>query len=476
MKKSVFSRIFFINIIVVLVTMLVLAVSSYFLISHYVYNEKVEQLEENANSISRFINSGGNSERVENFLYGFSHSSNCSIFIIDRTGKVLVEAAPDEQEKRGVAYIDPKYCEKVLKGYENVERGTLGGVYGSEMVTLQLPVFDRSSQILVGAVFISINAPQLDEMKVQILNTMGIAIVIALLLAFALSYALSRTISNPIKRMVTAVKKFAKGEYSSRVEVGKKKNNITEIEELSSAFNNMAFHLEKADDIRNNFISDVSHDLRTPMTTIGGFVDGILDGTIPPDKEREYLTIVKSEITRLSGLVNSFLDITRSETENQQLEIMNFDINETIRRILFNFENQITEKEIDVQVVFETDSCFVRADSSSITRVITNLVENAIKFTDAQGLIRITTCVRQQEVFVSVYNSGCGIAEEDKEFIFERFYKADKSRSLNREGTGIGLYIVKDIISRHGKSITVRSRENEYAEFVFCLDKGKNTI
>ncbi len=473
MKKSIFSRIFIINIAVVLLSMLVLAVSSYFLISHYIYSEKVEMLEDNANSISRFINTGVTTERIENFLYGFSHSSNCSIFIIDKNCKVLIEAAPELEQERGARYIDSRFCENVLKGKEHVERGTLGGVYDTEMVTLQLPVFDRTSKQLVGAIFISITAPEMMEMQIQIFKTMGVAIVIALLLAFALSYALSKTISKPIKGIQAAVKKFAKGDYSSRVEQTEQKSNIAEIEELSAAFNNMAFHLEKADEIRNNFISDVSHDLRTPMTTIAGFVDGILDGTIPQERERDYLAIVKGEISRLSALVNSFLDITRIEGENKPLEMINFDINESIRRILFGFEKQITEKYISVELIFETDACFVRADRDLITRVITNLAENAIKFTENGGTIRISTAAHQQEIVVSVYNTGCGISENDKEFIFERFYKADKSRSLNREGTGIGLYIVKDIINRHGKNISVKSVENEYAQFTFWLDRGK---
>ena len=239
------------------------------------------------------------------------------------------------------------------------------------------------------------------------------------------------------------------------------------------AFNDMAFHIEKAEDIRNNFISDVSHELRTPMTTIGGFVDGILDGTIPKDRQSDYLVIVKDEIARLSALTNSFLDVTRNSSGKQKLEMTNFDINETIRRTLFNFEQRICEKSLEVDVVFETESCVVKADKDEITRVLTNLIENAIKFTNEGGILRISTGSRQHEVFVSVYNTGCGIAEEDRKLIFERFYKADKSRSLNREGTGIGLFIVKEIINRHGGNISVKSVEGEYAEFIFTLGKGK---
>jgi len=327
---------------------------------------------------------------------------------------------------------------------------------------------------VLGAIFISAPAPEMRQMQLYLYRTLGIAILCVLLLSFLISYAFSKKISKPINAIGNAARKFAKGDFSSRVQTGKKGHDITEIEELTNSFNDMAFSLERAEDIRNNFISDVSHELRTPMTTIAGFVDGILDGTVPEDRQKDYLVIVKDEIARLSALVNSFLDVTRAETGGQPLEISNFDINEVIRRILFNFESRISEKQIYMEISFDTDPSFVRADSDAIKRVLTNLIENAIKFTNESGIIRISVITRQQEVSVAVYNTGCGISEDDQKMIFERFYKVDKSRSLNREGTGIGLYIVKDIINRHGKDIKVKSTENEYAEFIFTLDKGKN--
>ncbi len=474
MKRTVFSKIFLNNIIIIMVGMIILTVSGYLLISGAVYHAHVETLKDNARSISGFIRNGVPPERLENFIYGFSHSAKKNILIIDNKGKIIMESTIDDTYNDNVKYVDEKYCESVFSGHEHVERGTLGNVYKADMFTLQLPVVERFSSKVVGAIFISAPAPEMRQMQGQLFKTMSMALVAVLFISLILSYALSKRISNPIKSVVTAVKQFAKGDFSSRVEDDENKTNITEIKELTDAFNNMAFHLEKAEDIRNNFISDVSHELRTPMTSIGGFVDGILDGTIPEEQHKEYLAIVKSEVSRLSSLVNSFLDVTRNAEGRQKLEISNFDINEVIRKTLFNFESRICEKRIFVDLVFETDYCFVKADCDAITRVMTNLIENAIKFTDDEGKLRISTVVRQQEVFVSVYNTGCGISADDKKLIFERFYKVDKSRSVNREGTGIGLYIVREIINRHGKSISVKSTEGEYAEFVFSLDKGKS--
>ena len=474
MKKTVFFKLFFNNIIIIIISTLILAMSGYVLISHTVYRERVETLRGNATAISGFINSGVTPERLESFIYGFSHSTGNNIIIIDDKGKILMVSSVGDFYTPNASSVDMEYCKEVLRGRDHIDRGTLGGVYKAEMFTLQMPVMSPNPRQVVGAIFISAPAPKMLRMQLYLYRTLVIAIVCVLLLSLVISYALSRKISKPIKDMGRAVKKFAKGDFLSRVEPGKKGYNITEIEELAESFNDMAFSLEKAEDIRNNFISDVSHELRTPMTTIGGFVDGILDGTIPADKQNDYLVIVKDEVARLSSLINSFLDVTRSESGSHPLEFSNFDINETIRRMMVNFESKISEKEIFVDIDFDAEQCLVKADLGEIKRVLTNLIENAIKFTNKQGIIKISVKSRQQDAEISVYNTGCGIAENDRKLIFERFYKADKSRSLNREGTGIGLYIVKEIINRHGKNIEVRSQENEYAEFIFTLDKVKN--
>ena len=459
--------------VVLTVGMLTLAVMEYALISKYIYRERVDTLRENSNVIAGFINGGNSFEHIDKFLYGFSRSTNRSILIIDKNCKIIMSSADASIYNETAKYIDSKYCQEVLKKQEDTVVGTLGEVYNIDMFTLQVPVVSGMSDEVIGAIFISMPAPEMQEMQSRILKITGVSIVLVALISLLFSFVVSRKISEPIKRIGNVAKKFAKGDFSSRVEIKDGGYNITEVSELAETFNNMAFDLEQADNIRNNFISDVSHELRTPMTTIGGFVDGILDDTIPRENQKEYLKIVKEEIVRLSGLVNSFLDITRLKNGKVSLEMTDFDINETVRRILINFESKINDKNIDVNIEFENDNCLVRADHDSIKRVLTNLLDNAIKFTDASGVITIKVNTKQQEVFVSVKNTGCGIEESELKLIFERFYKVDRSRAINREGTGIGLYIVKDILNQHGKDIKVESREGEYAEFTFNLDKSR---
>ncbi len=472
MKKSVFSRIFSVNIIIVVLGIMSMALVEYMLISKYIYKERVDTLKDNAKAIASFIDSGTSVERLENFLYGFSRSTDKNILIIDKDRKVIMASADSAVYDQSIKYVAAEYCSEVLSNRESFVSGTLGGIYRTEMFTLQVPVVNGANRDVIGAVFISSTVPEMNRMKLQISRIIGLSILFVVFVTFIFSFAVSRKISQLIKQIGTAAKKFAKGDYSSRVEEGRKGYNITEISELAHTFNDMASDLERADEVRESFISDVSHELRTPMTTIAGFVDGILDDTIPPERQRDYLVIVKDEITRLSSLVNSFLDITRLKNGKLQLEMTDFDINEVIRRTVINFENRIEEKGINVSIEFDDESCFVRADVDSIRRVLTNLLDNAIKFTNEGGEIKVSVKCVQQEAQVSVYNTGCGIAENELKMIFERFYKVDRSRSINRNGTGIGLYIVKDILNSHGKDIKVSSREGEYAEFSFRLDRA----
>ncbi len=472
-KKSIFSKIFSINLVIILVSVFVLAVMQSLMISQFVRRERIMMLDENAKKIATFIQNGTSSEQLKNFLYGFSHSTQSNILIVDADGDVLLASTPDDAYNKDVLRIDPKYLDDVLKNEQKIIKGTLGNTFRGEMFTLQMPISVQKSGKVIGAIFISAPVPGMAKTQLQLYRVLGIPFCIVLLLAVALSFALSRRISKPIKKIGQTARKFGQGDFSSRVWLESRADDIIEISELTQSFNDMAYSIEKSDDIRNNFLSDVAHELRTPMTTISGFVDGILDGTIPPERQNDYLAIVRDEVGRLSGLVNSFLSLTRFETGDRKLETTTFDVCETIRRTLVGFESKIEEKQIKVEVDLAESSCMVSADMNSIRQVLTNLIENAIKFADVGGLLKISVTAERDEAKISVYNTGCGIAEEDKKLIFERFYKADKSRSLNREGTGIGLYIVKDILKRHGKDVLVESREGEFAEFSFSLDRIK---
>ncbi len=286
-----------------------------------------------------------------------------------------------------------------------------------------------------------------------------------MLAALVAIYFITERILHPLRSMTKATKRYAKGDFSARVEVW----GDDEIAQLGTAFNQMAEALDNLEKMRASFLQSVSHDLRTPMTVIAGFIDNINSGVIPPDMQHHYLEIVSNEVKRLSRMVNTLLDVSRLESGDKKYTFSDFDLSEMARLILISFEKTIDEKKIEVEFIAE-DSIFVHADEDAIHRVIYNLCHNAIKFSKEGGLLRISLVREKEEkVTVSVYNDGQGISAEDIPFVFDRFYKSDKSRGLDKTGVGLGLYISKTMIDAHGEQLRVRSEEGKNCEFYFEL-------
>ncbi|HAA24673.1 MAG TPA: sensor histidine kinase, partial [Ruminiclostridium sp.] len=221
--------------------------------------------------------------------------------------------------------------------------------------------------------------------------------------------------------------------------------------------------------MRRDFIANISHELRTPMTSINGFIEGILDGTIPAEKQKDYLNIVKDEVKRLQRLVSDLLDIARMEAGEMTMNISTFDICEVVRIGVIYLQKELEDKNLNFRANFEREAMFVSADKDAIQRVIINLLHNAVKFTPEGGNISVTVFEAKGKAEISVSDSGEGIPEEDLPYVFDRFHKADKSRSKDKTGVGLGLYIVKNIIKAHNEYITVQSKTGEGTTFTFHL-------
>ncbi|MBR2431922.1 MAG: HAMP domain-containing histidine kinase, partial [Clostridia bacterium] len=279
-------------------------------------------------------------------------------------------------------------------------------------------------------------------------------------------YLITERVINPLKNMTKATKSFAKGDFSTRVTVV----GHDEIAELGTAFNQMAESLDSFEKMRNSFLASVSHDLRTPMTTIAGFIDGITSGAIPPDKHEYYLGIISAEVHRLSRLVSDLLDISRLESGERKFNFESFDIAEVARIILISFEQKIEEKKLDIIFESDDDNMLVYADRDAIHQVLYNLCHNAIKFSKQGGKLAISiTRAKDRRIRISVYDEGESIAREELPLVFDRFYKTDKSRGLDKNGIGLGLYICKTIIDAHGEGIHAESPSDNGAEFWFTL-------
>ncbi|MBE6529591.1 MAG: HAMP domain-containing histidine kinase [Ruminococcaceae bacterium] len=304
-----------------------------------------------------------------------------------------------------------------------------------------------------------------EEMIQSILSTAMLVLVAAMIAV----YFISARVISPLREMSIAVDRFAKGKFDTRVSV----RGNDEVARLAEAFNNMADSLDNLEKMRSSFVANVSHDLRTPMTTISGFIGEIRSGVIPPEKQDYYLGVIETEVKRLSRLVASLLDLSKIQAGERKFVMRQFDICEMGRQILLSFEQPIEQKNLQISFDCDEERMLANADQDAIYQVFYNLCHNAVKFSREGGELRIAIAeTKEHKIRVSVYNEGEGIPEEDLPFVFDRFYKSDKSRGLDKSGLGLGLYISKTIIEAHGETISVRSEPNKYCTFQFSLKKA----
>lgn len=285
-----------------------------------------------------------------------------------------------------------------------------------------------------------------------------------LLISGLIIYVKTFKLTKPLRKMSEATKHYAKGDFSYKLESGGR-GTAREFEDLSTALNSMADDLEKIENSRTNFVANVSHELKTPMTTIGGFIDGILDGTIDKEHQDAYLKIVSDEVKRLSRLVVSMLNMTKMDAGELRINPVKFNLTEQIINIFISFEQKIEEKKINVKGLERLHAAYIEADPDMINQVFYNLIDNATKFTQQGGDITVSMKNDGEYVTVSIRNTGKGIDSEDIDHVFERFYKGDKSRSLDSKSAGLGLFIVKNIVELHNGEISVRSEKSRYTEF-----------
>lgn len=301
----------------------------------------------------------------------------------------------------------------------------------------------------------------------ETMATYAFSVGIMFLVAFVVIYTTTMQLISPLQEMSRAAESFGKGDFSARIEV----EGDDEIAMLARSFNRMAESLDEFETNRRSFIANVSHDLRTPMTTIGGYIDGILDGTISKSEQKHYLEIVSEEVKRLSRLTSSLLSVMRLEERNQSVELVNVDAWDLILNIMFNLEHRIEEKNIYIPDL-SPEVSEVRADKDMLHQVIYNLIDNAVKYTPAGGEINVSVSEDGGQTRISVRNSGPGISADEQPYVFERFYKTDKSRGVDRGGTGLGLYIVKMLTTAMGGTVEVESDGESYTLFTVTLQSA----
>ncbi|MCL1858456.1 MAG: HAMP domain-containing histidine kinase [Oscillospiraceae bacterium] len=402
------------------------------------------------------------------------------ILIADLEGNIIVTTPlPDDYLKE--KQISEKIIYDVLNQYDIYSYQTLDGVFsGSHLVFPQLLTYENGEAC--GVLFLCSVSVWERSFVTQIITAIILNCLWVLVASMVILYFITEKIISPVRTMSKAAKNFALGRFDVKVPVKVSKD---EIGELASAFNNMAASLAANEETQRNFLANVSHDLRTPLTSISGFVNSILDGTIPRDQQEEYLKIVSAETDRLSRLVSNLFEITKIQAGVKKSKKKIFDICESARIVIISLGHKIDEKHIEIEFNCEDEKMHVFADPDDIQQVLQNLIENAIKFTSEKGLVKINIInggkdkekdkTKEKKIYISVYNTGTGIPAEDIPFVFDRFYKSDRSRGLDKTGAGLGLSIVKTILDIHEEKIWVNAEYEKYCEFTFTLQKIQET-
>ena len=403
-------------------------------------------------------------DTVNQELATLSDYMDAQIWIVSPSGRLITnsEQAPDPDEELFIENFDPN----ITAGNYYTE-GTFFDSFSETYLSVLAPII--SSYSVKGYVVIHTPFSRIESKAASLVNISYMMLLVILLLSLIILIFFTEIVYRPLRRITTATEQYAAGNMHYELSV----DSEDEMGYLAGVLSYMASEIARAEDDQKKFIANVSHDFRSPLTSIQGFLSAMLDGTIPPELHEKYLGVVLTETERLTKLTNDLLSLNNLNTRGVLLAKTDFDINDSIRRMALSFEQVCRNKNINVELVLLGETLFVTADKERIEQVLYNLVDNAIKFTGRGGTIRIETSEKKNKVFVSIKDNGIGIPKDDQKYIWDRFYKTDLSRGKDKKGTGLGLSIVREIIRAHDENINLISTEGVGSEFIFTLRRSE---
>lgn len=468
MKKGLFYKIFMTYIIIICASFALIALILSFWFKSYFYTERDNQLVSELpfieNATTQYLSKSITVEQVGESLNYISSYINCDLLLVDQYGFVYATSSKDERKLEGTQILSSEFT-KLMNGKTIEGTDEYSNVFKKGTHTFIKPL--TKDGFFIGAVLMNIDVDQIRDPLIRVYVLIwSTALVLILVSCFFIHSFSHKIIIKPILEINSAAEKISKGEADKRVNI----KSYDEIGQLANSFNLMADSLENVENNRKSFISNVSHELRSPITSIKGFIAGIMDGVIPPEKEKYYLSIVYEEIQRLTRLINEILDLSAIESGHLKLNYSTVDANEIVRRTVIKFENSIKDKNIKVDVLLSGEILLVFVDRDRLIQIVTNLLDNAVKYVEENGNIKITTKEKGQKVYVSVFNNGPSINEEDLKHIWDRFYRAEKSRT-SKQSTGLGLPIIRNILTQMNENIWIENKDNYGVTFIFTLRK-----
>jgi signal transduction histidine kinase len=466
MRKGLFSKLIVTFSVIIAVSFVIVASFLSYWFDTYSFNQRKQDLLKETQFLApaavKYIEGDISSERMQETISSIAGYLSADIWLVDSYGYVFAVSRDEDKALIGNQLLTSELEE--LRAGSNIEiKGDYDDYFKTPVHTFEVPVFDGDTfqcVIIMHTSMSDIKGPLESVFEIIWLSAL-LAIVLSSIVIYFVS---QRVLIKPLQEINYAADRIAKGEVDKRVVI--KSND--EIGELAESFNSMADALEEVENKRRDFISNVSHEIRSPITSIKGFIGGILDGVVPKEKHNYYLTIAYEEIQRLTRLVNDLLDLSAIESGQFRLRIEEVDINEIIRQTVIRFEPKVMRRKVKVDVLLQGDKLMVAGDKDRLTQVITNLMDNSMKYVPVSGNINIKTVVKGSKAFVSIFNDGPSIPESEIKYIWDRFYKDDKARS-SKVSTGLGLSIVRSIITQLGEDVWVENKEPNGVVFTFTL-------
>ncbi len=465
MRKTLYLKFLLAYVVFGFFGFIVVATFSSSLIEQKVKSETAQSLYSEASMISQtyasdLYNSEITIESAHNQLKALDTYLSASIWIINPSGTVMVNSKelPDIANPEVITDFTPS-----VTADSYYTTGDFFGTYPEKVLTVFSPI--TSNYKIKGYVVILKPMQNLREQVNGYLTIVYITLVLLLLLSLIILIFFTEMVYIPLKKIIYATEQYADGNMHYEFAI----DNHDELGYLAGTLNYMASEIARSEDHQKKFVANVSHDFRSPLTSIRGYLEAMLDGTIPPEMHEKYLQIVLNETERLTKLTNSLLQLNNLNMKGMLLEVTEFDINDIIRDTVATFEGLCEKKQIQISLLLTGENMTVSGDMSKIQQVLYNLIDNAIKFSHNNSTITIETREKKSKLFVSVKDSGIGIPKDSQKLIFDRFYKTDLSRGKDKKGTGLGLAITKEIIHSHGENINVISTEGVGTEFIFTI-------
>lgn len=470
--KTTYRRQFTMILCLLVAAILVIGLSFLYLFDRYAQDHQKQSLDDTAQSVTELVQSYSatylNSWEFRTNLAVAARASDNDIVICNSEGVVCICMERSNCEHLGKR-LDSDTVDTLFQGEKAKLNKAVSTLYGDERMASAIAVLNNDGSRLC-IVVVSVQKAAITALTEKMLRVFLLAALLILVAALLAIPIFTRREARPIQEMAAAARQIAHGNLDVRVPTG---NENEELEELAVAFNNMTLALKNSETIRNEFVANISHELKTPMTTIAGYLDGMLDGTIPPEKYRYYMELVSTEARRLSRLVRSMLDISRLRDQGIPADQKtNFDICEAAGQALLCFEQRINQKKLNVEIDMPDEGLTIHAAQDSVTQVLYNLIDNAVKFVNEGGTLSVRIRRHGNSAMISVGNTGKTIPPEELPLVFDRFHKIDKSRSNDRDGWGLGLYIVKTIVLAHGEDVYVTSQDGK-TEFTFTMSLAK---